>query len=287
MSTKNTDFTTCPISDSTIIIGGIRVQMEKKSLGKESINKCIECNELIIIEPFQCIMCNDIMCTRCFYFNEICSKCISLITSNDICKRCNINEAIVNQACDTCRVFQVVSCKKCLKQYKNGLVECFKCYEQFCPKCVLRRPFTVHDFRTCVSCGLEMCKYCITTIRDPDGEIRWICPSRHVSTCSCYKRVYLVPSRKCRYPDCKLYCCEMGYFDKNMWMCHNHIGKCAYCKQRYAKSKDDKLLGFKYNPPKSACKKCFKNAMLLFWVNKHQRNRLPKDILTKIIKFLI
>lgn len=274
--------------------------MEKKSLEKGNMNKrewewistksnkCSECNESIVIEPFYCIMCNENMCTRCFDIkNEICSNCILIvndITSINICKRCNINEAIVNQTCDTCHVIEVISCKKCLEQSEKGLIECLKCYRELCLKCL--RTFILGDFRTCVSCGLKVCKYCIKSLRDPDGEIRCVCPSRHVSSCSCYKWVYQIPSRKCRYPDCKLYCCEMGYFDKNMWMCHNHIGKCAYCNQRYAKSKDDKLLGFKYNPPKSACKKCFKNAMLLFWVNKNQRNRLPKDILTKIIKHL-
>ena len=265
-------------------------ELEWISTKSTESTKCSECNEPIIIEPFYCIMCNTNMCTICFdYTNEICSKCTLLvndITKKNTCKRCNINEAIVDQKCDTCHVIDVISCKECLRQSKKGIIECFKCYRQSCPKCLIRS-FTLGDFRTCVACGLEVCKHCIKSIKDPDGEIRWFCPRNHVSTCSCHKGIFLIPSRKCRYPGCTLYCCEIGYFNETIWMCHNHIGKCAYCNQRYAKSKDDKLLGFKYNPPKSACKKCTTSVMLLFWINKNQRNRLPKDILSKIAKFLI
>lgn len=259
--------------------------MAKRLLGEGNI-KCIECNESIIIEPFYCIMCDINMCTTCFDSkNEICSQCVLIVSDvavKDICKRCGVNEAIVNQTCDICNMDVVTSCKDCLRQSKKGLVECLECYRHLCPGCLRR--YKMSEIRTCEACGLERCLHCVIYIRDPNGDIRWICKHKHRILCPCHELIYQIPSRECRYEGCVLYICESSL---DLRVCHNHIGKCEYCNQRYPKSKNDKLLGFKYNPPKRACKKCFKNAMLLFWVNKHQRNRLPKDILTKIIKFLI
>lgn len=292
----------CQIPCAKIVIGGIRVQMEKKLSEGENIKKrewewistkstestsnCSECNEPIIIEPFYCIMCTMEMCTRCFDSkNEICSQCVSLVSDvavKEICERCNINEAIVNQPCDTCHLKDVISCKECLRQSKKGLVECLECYSHLCPGCLRR--YKLSEIRTCEACGLERCLHCIIYIRDPDGSIRWICKNKHKILCPCHELIYQIPSRGCRYEGCILYVCESNL---KLRACHNHVGKCGYCNQMYSKSKNDKLLGFKYSPPKRACKTCTTSVLLLFWVNKNQRNRLPKDVLSMIIKILI
>lgn len=253
-------------------------------------NQCCECNDLIIIEPFYCMACSEPMCTFCYDVkHEICTDCVLLtetISESRKCHKCDENDAVVDQLCETCGYLTVVSCLKCIKRSAKGKIECDNCWKNI-TKCPVCNTVYLVNSKLCEACKKEICLGCIVPLENLDGTIVWCCFSHRWDCSKCSDSFYQTPSRRCQYEYCLQYACPKGLFKPNIRVCHKHVSQCEWCKLPYPMTHTGVWLHFKYNPRRLACRNCFYNVMLLFWVNGQTGKRLPKDILSIIAIYLI